>query len=101
MFTEFGSYTVGESGATIYQVIEQKQQNAKEMWYMINGSFITQLQDTWGKKENFICLPINNWSHPRRNVLLGGLTCGVQDFYVAGPKSPHVAMPHFDEFMED
>ncbi|KAF2820511.1 Orn/DAP/Arg decarboxylase 2 [Ophiobolus disseminans] len=101
LFTEFGGYTVGESGATIYQVIEQKQQNAKEMWYMINGSFITQLPDTWGKKESFICLPINNWSYPRRNVLLGGLTCDAQDFYADGPDRQHVSMPQYDEYRED
>ncbi|MDO9679934.1 MAG: arginine decarboxylase, partial [Bacteroidales bacterium] len=30
IFTEFGSFTVGESGAVIYQVLDQKQQNDRE-----------------------------------------------------------------------
>ena len=29
IFTEFGSFTVGESGATIFQILDQKQQNDK------------------------------------------------------------------------
>ena len=48
IFTEFGSYTIGESGAVIYKVIDKKQQNDRELWYMIDGSFITQLPDSWG-----------------------------------------------------
>lgn len=95
LFTEFGSYTVGESAATIYQVVEQKQQSEQEMWYIIDGSIITQIPDTWGEKERFICLPINNWSHARRSVLLGGLTCDSQDAYT------HESLPEFDEFLED
>jgi len=95
VFTEFGSYTVAESSATIYQVIAQKQQSEEELWYVINGSFITQIPDTWGKKELFICLPINNWNHSGRDVLLGGLTCDSQDVY------GDVKMPEFDEAGEE
>ena len=36
IFTEFGSYTVGESMAHIYSVIGQKMQNDREIWYMID-----------------------------------------------------------------
>ncbi|GAB1537382.1 hypothetical protein NUACC21_00220 [Scytonema sp. NUACC21] len=37
IFTEFGSYTVGESMAHIYSVIGQKVQNDREIWYMIDS----------------------------------------------------------------
>ena len=39
IFTEFGSYTVGESMAHIYSVIGEKKQNDRECWYMIDSSF--------------------------------------------------------------
>ena len=39
IFTEFGSFTVGESGGAIYEVLYQKQQNDSEKWNMINSSF--------------------------------------------------------------
>src|SRR5690606_5368286 len=48
LFTEFGSFTVGESGAILFSVSGVKQQNDKELWYMIDSSFITTLPDTWG-----------------------------------------------------
>ena len=43
IFTEFGSFTVGESGATIFQILDVKQQNDRERWYMIDNSFMTTL----------------------------------------------------------
>ena len=48
IFTEFGSFTVGESGAIIYQVLQQKKQNDRESWNMINSSFMTTLPDALG-----------------------------------------------------
>ena len=48
IFTEFGSFTVGESGATLYSIVDVKKQNDNELWYMIDSSFITTLPDTWG-----------------------------------------------------
>lgn len=81
IFTEFGSYTVGESGANIYKVIGQKQQNDAELWYMIDSSFITTLPDTWGIGQRFLMLPINKWNREYQKVNLGGLTCDAQDYY--------------------
>ena len=34
IFTEFGKYTVGESGAIIFEVLDQKKQNDTESWYL-------------------------------------------------------------------
>lgn len=66
IFTEFGSYTVGESGATIFSVLGVKQQNDREKWYMVDSSFMTTLPDIWGIKQKFILLPINNGTSPTR-----------------------------------
>ena len=62
--TEFGSFTVGESGAFIYSILDQKLQNDKEFWYMIDGSFITHLPDAWGMSQKYISLAINKWGSP-------------------------------------
>ena len=50
IFTEFGSFTVGESGGAIYQVLHQKQQNDREKWNMIDSSFITHNSGCMGHK---------------------------------------------------
>ena len=68
--TEFGSYTVGESGAIIYKVIGIKQQNEKELWYFIDNSFITTLPDTRGIGQRFIVLPLNQRDKPYTNINL-------------------------------
>lgn len=81
LFTEFGSFTVGESAGAIYEVLYQKQQNDKEKWNMINSSFITTLPDSWAINKRFIMLPINRWDTSYERVLLGGLTCDSDDYY--------------------
>lgn len=81
IFTEFGSFTVGESGGAIYEVLYQKQQNDREKWNMINSSFITTLPDTWAINKRFVMLPVNRWKDEYERVLLGGLTCDSDDYY--------------------
>ncbi|MHA8053522.1 type III PLP-dependent enzyme domain-containing protein [Aquirufa sp. Wall-65K1] len=100
IFTEFGSYSVGESGAVLYEIIDQKLQNDKELWYMIDGSFITQLPDSWGMNQKYIMLPVNNWGSPYQKVNLGGLTCDSMDFYNTEAHSSDLYLPIFEEATE-
>lgn len=93
IFTEFGSFTVGESGATLYSVIDQKQQNDRELWYMIDSSFITTLPDSWGINQRWIMLPINNWDKEYQRVFLGGLTCDSEDYYNNEAHSNAIFLP--------
>jgi arginine decarboxylase len=97
ILTEFGSFTVGESGATIYSIIDQKLQNDKELWYMIDGSFITQLPDVWGMNQKFILLAINQWNNPHHKVNIGGLTCDSMDYYNSEMHTFEVFMPTIEE----
>jgi len=93
IMTEFGSYTVGESGATIYSILDQKLQNDKELWYMIDGSFITHLPDVWGLNQKFILMAVNNWDQPFHKVKMGGLTCDSMDYYNSEAHSFEVFLP--------
>lgn len=97
IFTEFGSYTVGESGSVIYQILDEKMQNDREIWYMIDSSFITTLPDTWGIGEKFLLLPINNWDKEYQEVHLGGLTCDSHDFYTSEEHVNAVFLPKIDK----
>lgn len=96
IFTEFGSFTVAESGATIYSVLDQKLQNDKELWYMMDGSFITHLPDVWGLNTKFIMLPINLWNNNYHRVNLGGLTCDSMDYYDSEAHISEVFLPVID-----
>jgi arginine decarboxylase len=93
IYTEFGSYTVGESMAHIYSVIAEKTQNDREIWYMIDSSFITTLPDTWGIGERFLMLPINKWGNEYQRVVLGGITCDSHDYYDSEEHINEVFLP--------
>ncbi len=96
IFTEFGSFTVGESGAVLYSVLDQKQQNDRELWNMIDSSFMTTLPDSWAINQRFILLPINRWDKEYQRVCLGGLTCDSQDYYNDEAHSNAVFLPKYD-----
>jgi arginine decarboxylase len=97
IFTEFGSFTVGESGGAIFSVLHQKQQNDREKWNMIDSSFMTNLPDTWAINQRFIMLPINRWNDDYERVLLGGLTCDSDDYYNSEQHSNAIYLPKFDK----
>ena len=95
IFTEFGSYTVGESGAVFYSILGQKQQNDREKWNMIDSSFMTTLPDTWAINKRFILFAINNWDLPYERVFLGGLTCDSDDYYNSEQHSNAIYLPQY------
>jgi arginine decarboxylase len=95
IFTEFGSFTVGESGGVIYSVIGQKKQNDREAWNMIDSSFMTTLPDSWAINKRFIMLPVNKWYSTYERVFLGGLTCDSDDYYNSEQHSNAIYLPKF------
>ncbi len=97
LYTEFGSFTVGESGATIYKVMHQKRQNDREKWNMINSSFITTMPDTWAISKKFILLAINRWNEEYERVLLGGVTCDSDDYYNSEQNVNAIYLPEYNE----
>jgi len=96
IFTEFGSYTVGESGAMLYSIVNQKKQNDRELWNMIDSSFMTTLPDTWALNQRYVFLAINNWASEYERVNLGGLTCDSEDFYNAEVHSNAIFLPKME-----
>jgi len=97
IFTEFGSYTVGESGAMIFNILDQKLQNDKELWYMVDGSFITMMPDAWGLSQKYILLAVNKWNSRYQSVNIGGLTCDSMDYYNSEAHSSVVFLPKVDK----
>lgn len=101
IFTEFGKYTVGESGATIFSVIGKKKQNDAEEWYMLDNSLMNTLPDSWGIKERFILLPINYWNREYQRVNIGGISCDNADYYNSEAHINQVYLPMFDETKDE
>ncbi len=97
IYTEFGSFTVGESGANLYKIISQKRQNDREKWNMIDSSFMTTLPDTWAISRRFIMLPLNRWEDSYERVFLGGLTCDSDDYYNSEQHANAIYLPVFSD----
>jgi len=97
IFTEFGSFTVGESGGALYQVLYQKKQNDRENWNMIDSSFITTLPDTWAINKRFVMMAVNRWNDTYERVLLGGLTCDGDDYYNSEQHMNAVYRPKYNK----
>ncbi len=96
IFTEFGKYTVGESGAIIFEVLEQKKQNDAETWYIINNSLMNTIPDAWSIHEKFILLPLNKWKNEYQRVNIGGISCDHSDYYNSEDLNQEILLPKYD-----
>lgn len=101
IFTEFGKYTVGESGAIIFKVLEQKQQNDTELWYMVDNSLMNTIPDAWSILEKFILLPVNKWHHSYARVNIGGISCDHSDYYNSEEMNQQTILPKYKDTDEE
>ncbi len=97
IYTEFGRFTVGESGAIIFKVLEQKQQNDTELWYIIDNSLMNTIPDAWSIHEKFILLPINKWDNEYTRVNIGGISCDHSDYYNSEDLNQQIMLPKIDD----
>lgn len=93
IYTEFGKYTVGEAGAIVFKVLEQKKQNDSETWYIIDNSLMNTIPDAWSIQEKFILLPINKWDNEYGRVNIGGISCDHSDYYNSEDLNQEVLLP--------
>jgi arginine decarboxylase len=101
IYTEFGKYTVGESGAIIFSVLEQKQQNDSELWYLIDNSLMNTIPDAWSIFEKFILLPVNKWDNEYSRVSIGGISCDHSDYYNSEDLNQEIFLPTYDQEKEE
>ncbi len=101
IYTEFGKYTVGESGAIIFSVLEQKQQNDSELWYLIDNSLMNTIPDAWSIFEKFILLPVNKWDNEYSRVSIGGISCDHSDYYNSEDLNQEIFLPVYEQEKEE
>ncbi len=94
---EWGQYIVAPSQITIYKVISKKnieKANARA-WYIVDGSFMNDLKDTWAIHQKWHAIPVNNMTNSVKSVWLAGSTCDSDDKYTAGGE--YILMPDFKD----
>jgi arginine decarboxylase len=94
---EWGQYIVAPAEITIYKVLSEKiipKANAKA-WYIVDGSFINDIKDTWVIHQKFHTIPANNMHGALKTTWLAGSTCDSDDKYTAGGN--YILLPKLHE----
>lgn len=79
--SEFGTYTVAESGYNIYPLIRQKDIGNGEKTTTIDSSIANDTPDVLLLGQKFPVYPINRLDAATEEVFIDGLTCDTADIY--------------------
>lgn len=96
---EWGRYIVAPAQITVFKVINTKPVNNKKVpakkWYVIDGSFMNDLLDTWAIGQKWAISPVNNKRDGNLlNVWLAGSSCDSDDIYTGIDNI--LTLPDFD-----
>ena len=95
---EWGRFVVAPAQITIFKVLNEKvvQNGTTKKWYIVDGSFISNLPDTWSIHQKWQIIPVNNMDSRRlRSVWLAGSSCDSDDKYTAGGE--YILLPRLEE----
>lgn len=98
IIVEWGRYLVAPAQITIFKVLHQKTilNGPAKKWYIIDGSFINDLSDTWALHQKWHVIPVNNMNAEKfTRVWLAGSTCDSDDKYTAG--GHYILLPLLEE----
>ena len=102
IIVEWGRYVAAPAQFSVFRVVGSKEipngKTAKD-WYIIDGSFMTDLLDTWSIHQKWHIIPVNNLREKKRHrVWLAGLSCDSDDKYTAS--DGYLLLPHIDDLEE-
>lgn len=99
VLVEWGSYLVAPAQVTIYRIISEKQieNNAVvKKWYVIDGSFMNDLKDTWAIHQKWHVIPLNRLDAGKLSrVWMAGLSCDSDDKYTNG--GSYILLPRLED----
>ena len=87
LITEWGRYVAAPAQITIYKILAEKTvaNKGNNKWYVIDGSFMNDLIDTWAIHQKWHVVPVNNMATRKlEKVWLAGSSCDSDDKYTAG-----------------
>jgi arginine decarboxylase len=101
LITEWGRYVSAPAQITIYKILAEKPADNKgnNVWYVIDGSFMNDLLDTWAIHQRWHVTPVNQMNAKRlAKVWMAGSSCDSDDKYTAGGE--YVLLPRLDSSEE-
>lgn len=87
IIAEWGRYVAAPAQLTIYKILTEKTvaNKGNNKWYVIDGSFMNDLIDTWAIHQKWHVIPINYMNTKKlEKVWLAGSSCDSDDKYTAG-----------------
>lgn len=101
LIVEWGRFVAAPAQITIYKILTEKNVSDKgnRKWYVIDGSFMNDLIDTWALKQRWHVTPVNNMDTRRlQRVWFAGSSCDSDDKYTAG--GGDISMPKLEDLEE-
>ncbi len=101
LIVEWGRYVAAPAQLTIYKILTEKtvSEEGKRKWYIIDGSFMNDLIDTWALKQKWHVTPVNHMRTTKlQPVWFAGSSCDSDDKYTAG--GGNIYMPRLGD-LED
>lgn len=101
LIVEWGSYVAAPAQITIYKILAEKNVSDKnnKKWYVIDGSFMNDLLDTWAIHQKWHITPVNYMNtHKLQPVWLAGSSCDSDDRYTAGGE--YIMLPRLEDCEE-
>ncbi len=98
LIAEWGSYVAAPAQITIYKIIAEKNVSDKnhKKWYVIDGSFMNDLLDTWAIHQKWHVTPVNYMNARKlQPVWFAGSSCDSDDKYTAGGE--YIMMPRLED----
>ena len=98
LIVEWGRYVVAPAQITIFKILTEKAiaNRTDKKWYVVDGSFINDLADTWGIHQRWHIIPVNYMNDKKLNkVWLAGSSCDSDDKYTAS--GSYIVLPHLSD----
>jgi arginine decarboxylase len=98
LIVEWGRFVAAPAQLTLYKIISEKtvSEEGKRKWYIIDGSFMNDLLDTWALKQKWHVTPVNNMKTRKlQRVWFAGSSCDSDDKYTAG--GGDISMPRLED----
>jgi len=98
LIAEWGRYVAAPAQITIYKILAEKPADNKgnNRWYVIDGSFMNDLIDTWAIHQRWHVVPVNHLGVKKlAKVWLAGASCDSDDKYTAG--GGYILLPKLED----
>ena len=104
LICEWGRYMVAPAQISIFKVIDTKIIKHKgieaKKWYVIDGSLMNDLIDTWSIDQKWFVAPVNNkYDSSLNDVWISGSSCDSDDIYTGINDS--IRLPDYDYSSND